>query len=158
MTDVPHTYELRAFPHRLLRSLAGFGLAGSAMAAAVWADGAGRPWLPLLIALAAWAVAGGFAWQVLAQGYDPIAALALSPEGLTAHTREGGRTFVPWRCVQRLIAVESSRARGWAVVSEVGTIRWFGELADPEAFMAAVAEASGRAWEYEPRWPELALQ
>lgn len=151
-----HRFTLRRFPHRLMRSLGGFALAGTVMAAVVWSDGMGRPWIPVAIALGAWAVPLAFAWQVYRRGFDPLRALELGEGGIKADYEDGTQRFVPWSAITRLVAVEAFRYRAWAVVSAEGPIRWFGEPEDAEGLRRELAERSGLAWEHESRLPDEA--
>lgn len=155
--EQPREFKLRPFPRRLLRSLVGFAAAGTVMAAVVWSDGMGRPWLPLAIAVPCWLIPLAFAWQIHRQGFDPLCRLDADDRGLTAHYRDGQARFVAWGAITRLLQIEAFRYKAWAILGAERPIRWHGELEAPEAFQAMVSERTGLAWEYETKLPDEAL-
>jgi hypothetical protein len=147
-------FPLRPFPRKLLRSLLTFAAAGTLMAFVVWSDGMGRPWLPMAILLGCWSIPVVFAVQIRRGGFDPLLRFVATDQGVEAFFRDGGSHFLPWQSITRLVAVQAFRNRAWAIVAEQGAVRWFGELEQPEAFEALVAERSGKAWEHTDRYPE----
>ena len=147
------TFALRPFPHRLVRTLLGFAGAGTVMALVVWSDGNGPRWLPLGMVIACWLIPALFAWQVKRQGFDPLVRLVATEKGLEAYDREGRCRFVAWDAVERLIEVEGFRHRSWAIVAGPETLRWFGELEEPEAFAGLAAERTGLSWEKQSQSP-----
>ena len=152
--DETRTYKMRPFPRKLMRSLVTFAVAGTVMAAVVWSDGMGTPWLPLFILLACWLVPVYFAVQIRRHGFDPLLRFEASERGLEAHYREGPARFVPWTAMTQLVQVEAFRNRAWAIMAPGGALRWFGELEDPETFNALVAEKTGLNWDVQSRFPE----
>ena len=151
----PDVYPLRRYPRRLLRSLLAFAGAGTLMAGAVWSDGTGGPALPAFLLATAWAIPAIFAWQIRRHGFDPLAALAFTDDGLLATYHDGHRRLLPWRGMARLVAVEGHRNRSWAVLHEAApALRWFGEVEGEDGFAARLAERSGLAWELVGMAPE----
>lgn len=144
----PDSYPLRPFPRRLARSLLTFAGAGTLMAAAVWSDGTGGPWLPALIAAACLALPAIFAWQIRRHGFDPLESLAITDDGLLATYRDGNKRLLVWAGITRLVEVEAFRNRGWVVChAHVPALHWFGELVDLEGFAERLAARTGLAWE-----------
>lgn len=149
-----HIYPLRAFPRRLLRSLLTFAAAGTLMAFVVWSDGMGGPWLPAALLAACWAVPAIFAFQIWRGGFDPLQRFVTTEQGVEGHFRDGRSLFLPWADVTRLVAVQAFRNRAWAIVAPQGALRWFGELADPDAFTRLVSERTGKEWESHTSYPD----
>lgn len=147
------TFSLRPFPRRLQRSLMGFALAGTFFAFLVWSDHTNAWQLALSILAAAWGIPALFAWQVHSTGFDPLTRLVATPSGLEAYFREGGCRFNAWNAMRRLVIVEGFRHQSWAILTQDGALRWFGELEDPDGFMRLVAERSGLEWERTDRLP-----
>lgn len=149
-----HVYPMRTFPRRLLRSLVTFAAAGSLMAFVVWSDGMGRPWLPAIILVSCWAIPALFAFQIWRSGFDPLVRFVTTEQGVEAHYRDGRSLFLPWGDVSRLIAVEAFRNKAWAIVAPQGAMRWFGELAEAQAFSHLLTEKTGKAWETHASYPD----
>lgn len=150
-------FPLRPFPRKLLRSLLTFAGAGTLMAFVVWSDGMGGRWLPIGILAACWGIPALFAFQIWRGGYDPLLRFVTTEQGMEAHYRGGDSRFIPWGSITRLVLVEGFRNKAWAILSEQGTVRWFGELEEPDAFERLVAERTGHAWESEARFPSEAV-
>jgi len=140
------TFALRPFPRRLARSLISFAVAGTVMAALVFEDGGFGRTLPLVMLGLCWLIPAAFWLQIRRQGFDPLTRFVATEAGLEAHFREGYARFLPWHGMTRLVQVEGFRHRAWRIETEELPLRWYGELEDPDAFAALVAERSGQAW------------
>jgi hypothetical protein len=149
----PIVFPLRPFPRRLARSLLGFAAAGSFFAFVVWSDGTGGKGLPGAILLAAWGIPALFAWQVLRTGFDPLVRLVATEQGLEAYNRGGGCRFFAWKAMRQLVSIEGFRHRSWAIITEDSSLRWFGELEDPDGFARLVSERAGLEWESHTKLP-----
>lgn len=146
-------YRLHRFPRKLIRSLVGFAAAGTIMALVVWSDGEWGVWAPGFIFVMSWLVPIIFTLQVLKRGFDPLERLVATDDRLTAHFRDGETRQVLWTSVTQLLQVEGFRYKAWAVVAETGTIRWFGELEQPDAFLKEATERTGLQWEFASELP-----
>ena len=139
-----------------MRSLVSFAGAGTLMAALVYRDGSFGHLLPCVMLLACWLIPVAFWAQIRRQGFDPLQRLVATDAGLEAHDKAEGVRFVPWSAMRRLLQIEGFRYRAWNITTEDAPLRWFGELVDPDAFAAVVAERTGLAWEHETASPSEA--
>lgn len=149
------SYPLRAFPRRLVRSLLGFAAAGTFMAFAVWSEGTGGPWLGPGMALACWGIPAAFAWRIRRQGFDPLARIELTDDGVLAVARDGSRRLLTWAGIDRLVQVDGFRNRSWMIGhAHVPALRWYGEVEDEAGLEAALAARTGLEWEFRASAPD----